>query len=76
GVVFPLGMYTACTFQLGMATGLGFLASIGRATISIAFLAWILTFSGLIRELTSSLLIPRLLQEPGLATQHKSTPQR
>lgn len=76
GVVFPLGMYTACSLQLAMATGLSFFAWIGRATIYIALLAWILTFSGLIRELTSSLLIPRLLQEQDLAEQHKSTPLR
>jgi tellurite resistance protein TehA-like permease len=56
GLVFPIGMYTASTFQLGRATGSDFLSAIPEVSIYLALLAWSLTFVGLLRQLGSGLL--------------------
>jgi tellurite resistance protein TehA-like permease len=51
GMVFPLGLYTACTFQLARALDTPFLVAIPRYFIYIAFLAWLATMAGLISSL-------------------------
>lgn len=56
GMVFPLGMYTACTFQLAKALDLPFLYAIPRYFIFIAWIAWLAAFIGLVHRLVSSLL--------------------
>lgn len=55
GAVFPLGMYTACTFQLAQVTHLPFLFAIPRLFIYIALAAWILIAAAFVRELILSL---------------------
>lgn len=64
GMVFPLGMYTTCTFQLARATELSFLLFIPRYFVYIAVLAWSVAFFGLIHRLVSSLITGPLTARP------------
>jgi tellurite resistance protein TehA-like permease len=50
GAVFPLGMYTACTYRLADVTGLSFLFAVPRVFLWIAVVAWSLAFVGLLRR--------------------------
>ena len=56
GAVFPLGMYTVCTFEMAHAMNLDFLLPISGVFIYVALLAWAATFAGLIQSLVSSLI--------------------
>ncbi len=47
GAVFPLGMYTTCTFRLGEVLDLPFLATLARSFFWIALAAWAAAFFGL-----------------------------
>lgn len=42
-LVFPLGMYSACSFQLADVTGLSFLLTVSRIFRYAALLAWMVT---------------------------------
>ena len=51
GAVFPMGMYTASTFQLARATGQDFLLVIPKMSIYVALVAWTLAFAGMLLQL-------------------------
>lgn len=49
GAVFPLGMYTVCTYRLSQVFELSFLSSLSRYCMYIALAAWTTTFLGYLR---------------------------
>jgi tellurite resistance protein TehA-like permease len=55
GAVFPLGMYTVCTYRLADALDVPFLRAIPRVFVFIALLAWALAFLGLLRTVLRGL---------------------
>ena len=57
GMVFPLGMYTVCTFRLAQALEQSFLLIIPRGFLFFAFAAWLATMTGLVLHLTRHLRV-------------------
>ncbi|HEX9727348.1 MAG TPA: tellurite resistance/C4-dicarboxylate transporter family protein [Gemmatimonadales bacterium] len=53
GAVFPLGMYTACTFEMARAMNLDFLLAIPRVFIYVALAAWSAAFYGMVHRLAT-----------------------
>jgi tellurite resistance protein TehA-like permease len=53
GMVFPLGMYTVCTFQLSQAIDFPALLIIPKFFIYLALIGWLTAFVGLLHSLIS-----------------------
>jgi tellurite resistance protein TehA-like permease len=47
--VFPIGMYTACTFEMARALHLDFLYPVPRVLVYVALAVWTLAFAGMVR---------------------------
>ena len=70
GLVFPVGMYSVCTFRLANVIGAPFLIWIARFFVIAAVIVWLLTFLGLIKQVLLATLLAlrqrRLSQIPQL----------
>lgn len=58
GLVFPLGMYTVCTYRLANTINAPFLLAIPRVFVFAAMIAWCIVFIGMVSQLI------RLLKHP------------
>jgi tellurite resistance protein TehA-like permease len=58
GAVFPLGMYTVCTFRLAQVIDAPVLLVIPRVSIYVAVAAWLLAMTGLVREMARQVFHP------------------
>jgi len=58
GMVFPLGMYTVCTWQLAGVIQIAALHHLARGWLIIALAAWLFTFLGLLRSSLRTLCSP------------------
>ena len=58
-MVFPLGMYTACTFVLARAEGLSFLEWVPRVFLWIALAAWLAVLAGMLLGIGRGLKVKR-----------------
>jgi tellurite resistance protein TehA-like permease len=57
-MIFPLGMYAACTFEIAAMTGASPLRVLADVFLDAALAGWIWAFAGLVRALVAPLLPP------------------
>jgi tellurite resistance protein TehA-like permease len=55
GMVFPLGMYSACTFHFARTLGVPELMAVAHAFLWVALAAWSIVFAGMARHLVRGL---------------------
>ena len=54
GLVFPLGMYAACTWQMDEALAIGWLKPLAQVFLAFGLLAWLLAFAGLVHRVVQA----------------------
>lgn len=57
-IVFPLGMFTVCTFKMAEQMELSFLISLPSYTIYIAFFAWLITYWQMLKRVYQRMTEP------------------
>ena len=62
-LVFPLGVYTACTWQLAEETGFYFLKGISSVFIYLAWIAWLITFIAMCIKVIGKYFLNRSLPD-------------
>lgn len=70
GAVFPLGMYTVCTYRLGEVMKPPFFFELARVFVYVALGAWAATFCGLLVSMFHATIGRRI------AVRHSSVPSR
>jgi tellurite resistance protein TehA-like permease len=55
GIIFPLGMYTVCTYNISKVLNLQFLENIPRVSVFVALGAWALLFGALVHVIANDL---------------------
>jgi tellurite resistance protein TehA-like permease len=68
GMVFPLGMYSACTFRLAEITDVQQLYSVAWVFLGAGAFAWTVVFAGMLHHLTTAALRPAAAMQPQMAT--------
>lgn len=66
GLVFPLGMYSVCTWRLVETFELTFLVWLSRGFIVVAILAWFFTFFGVVSRFLYLLLLAQRASRPAV----------